>query len=96
MQPLAGEHAGRRAALEQVSFFTGYGVETGLLIDLLGHCGLRALGQVDLQERVHRNQSLFALSQMAFAIIQVLMQRVGERYDLALMEGMQTSIKLIR
>jgi nucleotide-binding universal stress UspA family protein len=96
VQPLAGEYAGRRAALECVPFFTGYGVETGLLIDLLETCSLRALGQVDLEERVHRNQSLLALSQMAFAIIQVLMQRVGERYHLALMEAMQTSMKLIR
>lgn len=96
VQPLAGEYAGRRAALERVPFFTGYGVETGLLIDLLEHCGLGALGQVDLEERVHRNQSLLALSRMAFAIVQVLMQRVGERYNLALVEAMQTSMKLIR
>lgn len=96
VQPLAGEYAGRRSALERIPFFTGYGVETGLLIDLLECCGLRALGQVDLEERVHRNQSLLALSRMAFAIIQVLMQRVGERYHLALMEAMQTSMKLIR
>ncbi|MFN8379948.1 MAG: glucosyl-3-phosphoglycerate synthase, partial [Anaerolineae bacterium] len=35
IQPLSGEYAGRRAALERTPFFTGYGVETGLLIDLL-------------------------------------------------------------
>ena len=96
IQPLAGEYAGRRDALERVPFFTGYGVETGLVIDLFECCGLRALGQVDLEERVHRNQSLFALSQMSFAIIQVLMQRVGERYRLGLVEAMQASMKLIR
>ena len=35
IQPLAGEYAGRRALLESVPFFTGYGVEIGLLIDIL-------------------------------------------------------------
>ena len=35
VQPLAGEYAGRREVLEQLPFFSGYGVETGLLIDLL-------------------------------------------------------------
>ena len=48
IQPLAGEYAGRRTALERVPFFTGYGVETGLLIDLFNEIGLNAIAQVDL------------------------------------------------
>src|SRR5581483_4222832 len=32
VQPLSGEYGGRRAALEQLPFSSGYGVETGLLI----------------------------------------------------------------
>ena len=35
VQPLGGEYAGRRSALEQVPFVSAYGVEVGLLIDLL-------------------------------------------------------------
>ena len=50
---------------------------------------------MDLEERVHRNQPLSALSRMAFAIIQVVMQRVGERRGLALMDAMQQSLKQI-
>ncbi len=96
VQPLAGEYAGRRAALEQVPFFVGYGVETGLLIDLLTRFGLQAMGQVDLEERVHRNQSLHALSKMAFEIVQVVMQRVGEARGLELVEQINRSMKLIR
>ncbi len=95
VQPLSGEYAGRRKALEAVPFFTGYGVEIGLLIDILNRFGLGAIGQVDLEERVHRNQPLSALSRMAFAIIQVVMQRVGERRGLALMDAMQQSLKQI-
>lgn len=96
VQPLAGEYAGRRAALEQVPFFTGYGVETGLLIDLWARFGLSAMGQVDLEERVHRNQSLHALSKMAFEITQVVMQRVGETRGIELVEQINRSMKLIR
>jgi glucosyl-3-phosphoglycerate synthase len=96
VQPLAGEYAGRREALEAVPFFVGYGVETGLLIDILTRFGLHALGQVDLQERVHRNQSLMALSKMAFEIVQVVMGRVGSEKGTELVQELNKSIKLIR
>ena len=33
IQPLSGEYAGRRDALENAVFYSGYGVEIGLLID---------------------------------------------------------------
>jgi nucleotide-binding universal stress UspA family protein len=96
VQPLAGEYAGRRAALESVPFYIGYGVETGLLIDLLLEYGLNAMGQVDLEERVHRNQSLMALSKMAFEIVQVVMARVGEKSGVELVDEINKSMKLIR
>lgn len=96
LQPLAGEYGGRREALESVPFFTGYGVETGLLIDLFNRFGLRAIAQVDLEERIHRNQSLSALSQMSFAIIQVFMQRLEEKNMMKLFEEVNQSMKLIK
>ncbi len=95
LQPLSGEYAGRRAALEAVPFFTGYGVETGLLIDLLEQHGLNALAQVDLLERIHRNQELVPLSKMAFAITQVVMQRLEQRQRVSLLEPVNQSMKLI-
>jgi glucosyl-3-phosphoglycerate synthase len=96
IQPLAGEYGGRRTVLERVPFFVGYGVETGLLIDLFSQFGLQAIAQVDLEERVHRNQPLAALSQMAFAIIQVFIQRLEEKNRIKLMEEINQSMKLIR
>lgn len=96
VQPLAGEYAGRRQVLEAVPFFVGYGVETGLLIDILTRFGLNTLGQVDLEERVHRNQSLLALSKMSFEIIQVVMGRLGSDRGLELVQELNKSIKLIR
>jgi len=68
VQPLAGEYAGRRDALETVRFVTGYGVELGLLVDMLDLVGLDGLAQVDLGTRAHRHHDLQALSLMAAQI----------------------------
>jgi hypothetical protein len=96
IQPLSGEYAGRRAALEQLPFFSGYGVETGLLIDMLDRFGLKAIAQVDLQERIHHNQPLVNLSRMAFAILQVFIARLEARNKVKLLEEFNRSMKLIR
>ncbi|GAA3581506.1 glucosyl-3-phosphoglycerate synthase [Nonomuraea rosea] len=68
-QPLGGEYAARRAALEQVPFVTEYGVEFGLLVDLLQLVGLDAMAQVDLGHRAHTHQSVAALGRMAGQIM---------------------------
>jgi glucosyl-3-phosphoglycerate synthase len=96
VQPLAGEYGGRREVLEQLPFFSGYGVETGLLIDLLERFGLSSIGQVNLERRVHRNRSLADLSLTAFAIVQVVLTRLEERARIHLLEEVNTSMKLIR
>ncbi|MBA2528674.1 MAG: glucosyl-3-phosphoglycerate synthase, partial [Euzebyales bacterium] len=79
VQPLSGEYAGRRALLESVPFFTGYGVEIGLLIDILAAEGAGAIAQVDLATRIHRNQEMPSLSRMAYGIAQVAMRRLAEQ-----------------
>ena len=96
VQPLSGEYAWRRDALESLPFFTGYGVETGMLIDFLGAYGLHAIGQVDLKKRVHRNQSLSSLSKMAFTLIQVVLKRMEDQKRLRLMSDLNSSMKLIQ
>ncbi|GAA3508578.1 glucosyl-3-phosphoglycerate synthase [Dietzia aurantiaca] len=65
IQPLGGEYAGTRAALESIPFAGAYGVDIGILIDLYEEYGLDALAQVDLGRRVHRNSPDSALSVMA-------------------------------
>src|SRR5262249_27739972 len=95
IQPLSGEYAGRRTALESVPFFSGYGVETGLLIDLHERFGLGGIAQVDLEERVHHNQPLVGLSKMSFAILQVFIARLEGRYHVSLLDKANTSMKLI-
>ncbi len=96
IQPLSGEYGGRRAALEKLIFFSGYGVETGLIIDLFEKFGLSAIAQVDLRERIHHNQPLESLSKMSFAIIQVVIRKLEKRYGLDFMEEVNKSMKLIR
>jgi len=96
IQPLAGEYVGRRRALEQLPFFTGYGVETGLLIDILGTFGLQAIAQVDLLERIHHNQPLPSLSKMSFAIIQVVVRRLEDRHKIRLVEEVNKTMNLVR
>ncbi|WP_185071318.1 glucosyl-3-phosphoglycerate synthase [Nonomuraea jabiensis] len=68
-QPLGGEYAARREVLEQVPFVTEYGVEFGLLVDLLQLVGLDAMAQVDLGSRTHTHQSMSALGRMAGQIM---------------------------
>jgi glucosyl-3-phosphoglycerate synthase len=78
VQPLSGEYAGRREVLEQVPFSSGYGVELGLLIDIATRCGLDGIAQVDLEQRIHRNQDVQALSRMSFGILQTALTRLQE------------------
>jgi glycosyltransferase involved in cell wall biosynthesis len=96
IQPLAGEYAGRREVLEKVPFFTGYGVETGLLIDILNKYGLNAIAQVDLLERIHHNQPLPSLSKMSFTIMQVVINRLGKRHHARLLDEANLTMNLIR
>ncbi len=96
IQPLAGEYAGRRALLETLSFFTGYAVEIGHLIDTAERLGIEGLGQVDLERRVHRNQELEGLSRMSFVILQAVMKRIEERNKTRLFAEMGSTMKLPR
>jgi len=96
IQPLSGEYGGRRSALEQLPFSSGYGVEIGLLIDVFEKFGLGSIAQVDLQERIHHNQPLESLSKMSFAIIQTVMRRIEKRYGVKMLEDVNKTMKLIR
>jgi len=96
IQPLAGEYGGRRAALERLTFSSGYGVETGLLIDMLEFFGVRSIAQVDLLERIHHNQPLESLSKMSFTILQTVFHKLERRFGRRLLEEVNRTMKLIR
>src|ERR1039457_5708356 len=54
VQPLAGEFAEYRDLLCGIPFLTGYGVELGIMVDVLRAVGLPAMAQVDLGARQNR------------------------------------------
>jgi hypothetical protein len=95
IQPLSGEYAGRRESLEKMVFYSGYGVETGLLIEMFEQEGLQTIAQVDLLERIHHNQELEALSKMSFVIIQTVLRKLEARYERSIIEDVNKTMKLI-
>lgn len=86
VQPLSGEYAGRRALLETVPFVEGWGVEIGLLIDLVANFGIDAIAQADLDVREHRNRTLEELGPQAMAILVTGLRRAGVPVDKRLAE----------
>ncbi len=76
-QPLSGEYAGRRSVLESVPFVEGWGVELGLLVDVVARVGLHATAQADLGVREHRNRPLDELGPQATAILVTALRRAG-------------------
>ena len=95
IQPLSGEFAGTRSILETIPYFTDYGVETGLLIDIAHEYGLNHIAQVDLDQRVHHNKPLSGLRKMAFRILQVVLLRARQRDRLSGEIGSSEVLNLI-
>ena len=77
MQPLGGEYAARRSAVEVVPFVEGWGVELGLLVDIVERFGRDAVAQVDLGVREHRNRPLADLGPQALAVMITALRRAG-------------------
>ena len=78
MQPLAGEYAGFADAFKEIPFFTGYGVEVGLLLDIAERWGVEAIAQVDLGVRVHRNRSILDLGATSFQVMTAALTRLDD------------------
>jgi glucosyl-3-phosphoglycerate synthase len=72
--------------LETVPFVEGWGVEIGLLIDLVANFGIEAIAQVDLDVREHRNRPLDELGPQAMAILVTGLRRAGVPVDKRLAE----------
>jgi glucosyl-3-phosphoglycerate synthase len=76
-QPLAGEVAVRRSALDGLALERGYGVEIGMLIDVARRYGPGAIAQVDLGERIHRNRPLAELAGEADEVLAAVLSRTA-------------------
>jgi glucosyl-3-phosphoglycerate synthase len=96
--PLAGCHGGRRSALERIPFYSGYGVEFGILLDILERFGLGSIAQVDLGKAVRSNtgQRHAVDEKTAFSVLQVCLRRLasGDLVDSEL--AIERTIKLLR
>lgn len=93
IQPLSGEYAARRSVLERIPFPIGYGVETAHIMDIYaltsqqaGLSGLSAFAQVDLDMRIHRNQTTLSLGKMAFGILQTFLDRASKASTITLVQ----------
>lgn len=89
IQPSSGQFAGRREVLEKIPFFTGYGVELGLLIDIQKRFGLSKIAQVDLVKVNHRHRDASYKGVMAFGILQVFSKRANELGKLILFRNIR-------
>jgi glucosyl-3-phosphoglycerate synthase len=78
IQPLSGECAIKKDVLFDIPLVSGYGVEVGMLIDVVQRYGLDALAQVDLGIRVHRNRAEELLGETAFQVIEGLLMRLDD------------------
>ena len=83
VQPLAGEWAIRRSALETLAIPTGYGVEISTLLDVHSRFGVEGIAQVDLGRRAHLHQQIHDLAAMAVEILAVADRRRGSSDMLA-------------
>lgn len=76
-QPLGGEFAARRCALEAVPFAPGYGVDLALLVDVAATFGVDAIAQAELGPRTHRNRPLDELREQARTVLATGLARAG-------------------
>lgn len=82
-EPLAGEYAIRKSTALTLEFEIDYGVEIGLLMDIHARYGMRAIAEVDLGRRVHRNRPLSELGPQAEQVLRAALRR-GEHRSSAL------------
>ena len=85
-----------REVLENIPFPIGYGVETAHLLDVYNMYGIVAFAQVDLDQRVHRNQQITALSRMSFGILQTFFSRLQRFGILETREALLTVFRRVQ
>jgi glucosyl-3-phosphoglycerate synthase len=93
VQPLSGEYAVRREVALDLPFFSGYGVDIGLLVDIVSRYGLAAIHQVDLGIRLHNNRSLHALGRTSFEVLAAFLTRMADQDRLTLHEPLSDALR---
>jgi glucosyl-3-phosphoglycerate synthase len=83
-QPLSGEYAFRRVPVQTIPFSSGYGVEIGMIFDVLRTFGPKRVVQVDMGTRCHRNRTVKELGRMSLGIIQTMMRKLEREQKLSI------------
>jgi glucosyl-3-phosphoglycerate synthase len=72
IQPLSGEYGGRRKFLESIQFYSGYSVESAVLIQASYKLKSNQIAQTYLDTRIHKLQEIQSLGLMSSQILQTL------------------------
>jgi glucosyl-3-phosphoglycerate synthase len=83
-QPLSGEYAFRRVPVQAIPFSSGYGVEIGMIFDIIRTFGPGRVVQVDMGTRCHRNRTVKELGRMSLGIIQTMMRKLEREQKLSI------------
>ena len=92
IQPLGGECAIRRRAALEIPFTTGYGVDIGLLMEVVERHGLFAIAQIDLGTRIHRNRDVWALGRTAFEVMHTILTKLAAQGKVVAAEDLSNSL----
>ena len=72
---VTGVRGAPRSVLEKTGLDPDYGIELGLLIDVVDRFGIEAVAQVDLGVRIHRNRPLDELRVEATDVLRAALGR---------------------
>jgi glycosyltransferase involved in cell wall biosynthesis len=90
-QPLSGQFAGKRSALNKIRFEKDYGVDVGIILDADAN-GIKIL-EVDIGEVEHESSSLPDLQDMANEVTRTIVNRSMEYGRISLMDTVGTYIR---
>ncbi len=91
-QPLSGQFAGKRSALNNIKFEKDYGVDVGIVLDADAH-GIR-IDEVDIGEIKHDISPLNNLNEMANEVVRTIIDRAMEYGRVTMMDSMGNYIRM--
>ena len=91
-QPLSGQFAGKRSALNKIRFEKDYGVDVGIVLDADVH-GIKIL-EVDIGEISHDLSPLADLNKMANEVVRTIIDRAVEYGRVTMMDKLGNYIRM--
>lgn len=91
-QPLSGQFAGKRSALNKIRFEKDYGVDVGIVLDADVH-GIKIL-EVDIGDISHDMSPLADLNKMANEVVRTIIDRAVEYGRVTMMDKLGNYIRM--